>query len=257
MLLDKHSLTTDIADSAENGRYTLRRLAVCRNGSVLSTNGRQMLYVPPVPGLEPQDMPKIDGVAATWTPETDDALGLEPDLCARLRKMLPAAGRKAAARNPALSVAQVDGAKAGVLDAYFRPTVLALKGSSGGGDDLRALPVERMHEAVLDATVNNDKEPVTVTMSLDLLIESLQALKTASRHHVDPVVTLRFYFDDRSPRGDQHNMTASTEDGAGVLQMGIVETKNAPDAILAAAGWSAAPTEPSEPSRPTASSRAS
>lgn len=254
MLLDKHSLTTDIADSAENGRYTLRRLAVCRNGSVLSTNGRQMLYVPPVPGLEPQDMPKIDGVTATWTPETDGALGLEPDDAARLRKMLSAC-RKAAARDPALSVAQVDGAKAGVLDAYFRPTVLALKGSSGGGDDLHTLSVERMHEAVLDATVNNDKEPATVTMSLDLLIESLQALKAASRRHVDPVVTLRFYFDGRN---DQHNMTASTEDGVGVLQMGIVETKNAPDAILAAAGWGSAPSgSASEPSRPTASEQAS
>jgi len=255
MLLDKQSLTTDIADSAENGRYTLRRLAVFRNGSVLSTNGTQMLYVPPVPGLEPQDMPKIDGVAATWTPETDGAFGLEPDDAARLRKML-SAGRKA--RNPALSVAQVDGAKAGVLDAGFRPTVLALKGAGGGGDDMHTLPVERMHEAVLDATVNNDKEPVTVTMSLDLLIESLQALKAASRRNIDPVVTLRFYLDDRSPRGDQHNMTASTEDGVGVLQMGIVGTKNAPDAILAAAGcWVAAPTDSAEPSRPTASEKAS
>lgn len=249
MLLDKHSLTTDIADSAENGRYTLRRLAVCRNGSVLSTNGTQMLYVPPVPGLEPQDMPKIDGVTATWTPETDGAFGLEPDEAAGLRKMLSACRR---ARNPALSVAQIDGAKAGVLDAYFRPTVLALKGSSGG-DDLHTLPVERMHEAVLHATVNNDKEPVTVTMSLDLLIESLQALKTASRHHVDPVVTLRFYFDDRN---DQHNMTASTEDGVGVLQVGA-DAKSAPDAILCAAGWSAPSGSASEPSRPTASEKAS
>lgn len=250
MLLDKHSLTTDIADSAENGRYTLRRLAVCRDGSVLSTNGKQMLYVPPVPGLEPQDVPKIDGVTATWTPETDGAFGLEPDDAARLRKML-SAGRKVA-RGPAKSVAQVDGAKAGVLDAYFRPTVLALKGAGGGGDDLHTLSVERMHEAVLDATVNNDKEPATVTMSLDLLIESLQALKTASRHHVDPVVTLRFYFDDRN---DQYNMTASTEDGAGVLQMGV-DAKSAPDAILCAAGWSA-PTDSAEPSRPTASEKAS
>lgn len=203
MLLDKHSLTTDIADNATNGRYALESLCLLPNGAVFSTCGKTLLYVPPVPDMDAKDAPKIDGVQADWAPTAPTLL--DADDAKALAKAIP----KKAPGLPIVRTAQVAAGVAGVVNL---PAVQNFR--------LRDMadcsyPDKNSFKQVVEAALAN--EPTAQgQFDLDLLIDVLTALKKATRLHEKHVV-LRLH-----TTAEGHvNLSATTKDGAAVLLMGL------------------------------------
>lgn len=202
MLLDKHSLTTDIADNATNGRYALESLCLLPNGAVLSTCGKTLLYVPPVPDMDAKDAPKIDGVQASWAPTAPTLL--DADDAKALAKAIP---KKAPL--PIVQTAQVAAGVAGVTNLSavqnFRLRDMAD----------RPYPDRDSFKQVVEAALP-DEPTAHGQFDLDLLIDVLTALKKATRLHVKHAV-LRLH-----TTAEGHvNLSATTKDGAAVLLMGL------------------------------------